>query len=336
MSDKYFIGVDSGSQSTKVYIFNQKGEEICTESMKIKPMIMREKGFAEHPEDDTWDTIKHTLKGVMSKFKGDISDIQGLGLCTIRCCRTFMKKDGTLQAPIMSWMDVRAYNKFEDNEDIAYTCAPSGYITHRLTGEFKDTVSNTFQSQFPIDLDTWSWSEDESYFNSFLIPKEKLLKLQMPGTILGYITEKASKETGLPKGLPVVGTANDKAVEGLGAGLIEKNVGLISLGTYITSMVHGNENAKNTTNYWTNFSCIPNEYLYESSGIRRGMWHVSWFKGIIGEECEVIAKSQGLSMEEYLEKEAIKTPIGADGLLTMPDWLAPADKLYKKGYMIGF
>jgi len=41
-------------------------------------------------------------------------------------------------------------------------------------------------------------------------------------------------------------------------------------------------------------------------------------------------------VEDYLEKEAVNVPAGSDGLLTIPDWLAPADKLYKKGCILGF
>lgn len=337
MGEKYFIGVDSGSQSTKVFIFNQKGEVICSASEGLKPMMARKVGYVEHPDDDLWDSLKVVLKKVMKQFKGNVKDIMGLGLCSIRCCRVFMKADGTLAAPVMSWMDVRSYEKFKnDDPNVSYTCPTSGYITHRLTGEFKDTSANAFQWQFPIDMDTWEWSKDEEYFKSFNIPKEKLLDLQMPGTILGYITEEVAEVTGLPVGLPVVATANDKAVEALGSGLVEPNVGLISLGTYIASMVCGTENQKAPSNFWTNLSCVPNKYLYESNGIRRGMWLISWYKSIIGEEYAQKAKSEGYSVEDYLAQEAVNVPAGADGLLTIPDWLAPADQLYRKGVILGF
>lgn len=336
MSNKYFIGIDSGSQSTKVYIFNQSGDVVCSESEPIRPMISRKPGYVEHPDDDLWDSLKAVLSRLMKVFQGDVKEIVGLGLCSIRCCRVFMKEDGTLAAPVMSWMDVRAYETFEDSPEIRYTGSTSGYLTHRLTGEFKDTAANAYQWQFPVDMDTWQWLDDINKFNYFKIPREKLLDIHLPGTILGYVTEKASKETGLPVGLPVVATANDKAVEALGSGLIEPNVGLISLGTYITSMVYGNKNVEKSSDFFTNLSCIPNTYLYESAGIRRGMWHISWYKEIIGEEYAKKAKNEGYSVEDLLAREAEKVPAGSDGLMTVPDWLAPANQLYRKGYMIGF
>lgn len=336
MNDKYLIGIDSGSQSTKVNIFNQHGEIVCSASEGLQPMMSRSPGYVEHPEDDLWDSLKTVLKKVMNEFKGNVEDIMGLGLCSIRCCRVFMKSDGTLADPVMSWMDVRAYETYEDAPEISYTAPTSGYLTHRLTGEFKDTAANAYQGQFPVDMDTWRWSENADRFEEFKIPREKLVEIQMPGTILGYVTAKAAEETGLPAGLPVVATANDKAVEALGSGLIEPGVGLVSLGTYITSMVCGNKNETDSTHFFTNLSCMPHNYLYESGGIRRGMWLISWYKDIIGEEYANKAKAMGFSVEDFLAKEAETVPAGSDGLLTIPDWLAPASQLYRKGVILGF
>lgn len=336
MAECYYIGVDGGSQSTKVSLFDEKGVTILFVQKKIRPTIFPASGHVEHPDDDLWDSLKAALQELMNKFTGDITKVRALGLCSIRCCRAFLKKDGTLARPIMSWMDVRAYEKYRDHEEICYTCAPSGYLTQRLTGNFIDTVANTFQYQYPIDMDTWQWSTDDEYLKSFAIPKEKLLPLVLPGSILGYVTKKAANETMLPVGLPIVGTGNDKAVEALGAGLIYENVGLVSLGTYLTSMVCGKINKINPVNYFTNFACVPYKYLYESTGIRLGMSHVTWFKGIISEWIEWEEHIQEASFEEFLGKEAEKVPAGSDGLLTIPDWLAPADKLYRKGVMIGF
>ncbi|MEN2400847.1 FGGY-family carbohydrate kinase [Flavobacterium sp. MC2016-06] len=336
MKEQYFISIDNGSQSTKVYIISSKGEIIHSEIEPLKPMMFRKTGYVEHPDDDLWDSIKTALIRLMKNFKGDVNLIKGVGLCTIRCCRVFMKKDGNLAAPVMSWMDIRAYESFEDSEEIAYTCPTTGYITHRLTGELKDTAANAFQWQFPVDMETWNWSEDQNVLSNFKIPKEKLLQLQMPGTILGTVTKAAAQETGLPEGLPVVATANDKAVEALGAGLIDSSRGLFSLGTYITSMVVGKENRQAHDNYFTNLSCMPNRYLFESGGVRRGMWLISWFRDLIGEELKIKAKEKGVSPEDILEEEALKVAVGSDGLMIVPDWLAPANQSYRKGVMIGF
>lgn len=336
MRDVWFIGVDSGTQSTKVSLINARGEVLLSASQPLRPMVSREAGWVEHPDDDLWDSTRAALRALMASFAGDPADIRGIGLCSIRCCRVFMDRDGSLAAPVMSWMDVRAYAPYEDSPRIGYTGSTSGYLTYRLTGELKDTIANSYPAQFPVDMDTWAWTEDPDALSAFGIPRAKLLEMRLPGEVLGRVSAAAAAETGLPEGLPVVATANDKAVEALGSGLVEPGVALLSLGTYTTSMVSGDRNLPDAETFFTNLSCIPFRYLYESTGIRGGMWHISWFKGIVGEELEQRARASGRLVEELLEAEAAVVPAGSDGLMTVPDWLAPATQLHRKGVMIGF
>lgn len=101
-------------------------------------------------------------------------------------------------------------------------------------------------------------------------------------------------------------------------------------------MMEGKENLKDTKCLWPKFSCVPDRYLYDSDGIRRGMWTVSWFRDVLGEGYAEIAKSKGMSPEELMSEEASSVPLGSDGLMTVLDWLAPVSDRYKKGIMIGF
>jgi sugar (pentulose or hexulose) kinase len=122
----------------------------------------------------------------------------------------------------------------------------------------------------------------------------------------------------------------------LGIGSLGETKALISLGTYIAAMVRGAENHHAPADFWTNFACIPNRYLYESNGVRRGMWTLTWLLDLLGPELAERAESIGLSREAYIEREAETIPAGSDGLMTVLDWLAPTDRPFRKGTMIGF
>ena len=247
-----------------------------------------------------------------------------------------MKEDGSLASPVLNWMDLRLARPYEHvDSQVRYVTTTSGYITHRFTGRFKDTAAN-YEGMWPIDKDTWQWSEDPEVLKTFNIPGENLFELVMPGEVLGYVTEAAAEQTGIPSGIPVVATANDKAVEALGAGLMPGRTALVSLGTYIGGMVYGEKNVKDANAFFSNMASIPNHYLYESGGIRQGMWTVSWLRTLLGEEVVKKAKLQGISPEEVLNREAQEVAAGSDGLMTIPEWLAPPDKPFKKGIMIGF
>ncbi|UOF88774.1 sugar kinase [Fodinisporobacter ferrooxydans] len=336
MGTKYIIGVDNGSQSSKVTIFDTEGRVVSEGKQALRPMNLPKPGHVEHPDDDLWESIVIACRKAMENFTGNPNDIIGVGLCTIRFCRALLREDGRLAYPVLSWMDVRVSSPYEHEDDsVRYVTTSSGYITHRFTDRFVDTAAN-YQGQWPIDTDTWDWSDDPEVIKHFQIPKEMLFQLQMPGTVLGKVTAEASWETGIPTGLPVIATANDKAVEALGSGSLEGHTALVSLGTYIAAMIHGPKNLKETSHLWTNFSSVPNRYLYESFGIRRGMWTVSWLTKLLGGGVASEARELGISAEELLNREASQVPPGCNGLMTVLDWLAPSDAPYKRGSILGF
>lgn len=272
----------------------------------------------------------------MNVYKKGSGGLIGVGIGGIRCCRVLLKKDGTLAQPVISWMDARTAVPYEHtNPEVAYVTSTTGYLSCRLTGEFKDCIGNAF-GEWPVDMETWNWSEDEEVIRKYQIPREMLFEAVGPGEILGHVTKAASEKTGLPEGLPVVSVTNDKAVEGLGAGLVNDQTAVISLGTYITLMIQGKELPKDPKALWAIISSVPGKYLYESYGIRRGMWTVSWFRDFFGDGLMQEAAKQGLSPEELLNEKAEKVPAGSDGLMTVLDWLANPWEPYKKGIMIGF
>ena len=336
MEKKYLIGIDGGTQSTKITIFDFYGNIVCEATRSLKPCVSAQVGYSEHPGDDLWDTFLLVCQDILDKFEGDPNEIAGIGLCTIRSCRAFLKDDGTLARPVMSWFDKRAFGPIEAGNDVAFVTTTTGYFTHRLTGNFCDTISNNTEAQWPIDPFTWDWSDDPQKYIDFNISRDRLLTLQMPGSILGYITEEASLQTGFPKGIPVVATANDKAVEALGSGLLNEEKGLVSLGTYIASMVSGSDYLDGSEIFYSNLACMPKRFLYESSGIWRGMWTVSWIINLLGEEVLHKAEAAGLSPEEYMNREAEKIPAGSEGLLTVPEWLMSSFEPHKKGIIMGF
>ena len=96
MAGKYLIGIDGGTQSSKVVVYDLKGNVVCEGRRTLLPMEHPEPGVAVHPDDDLWESIVAASREAMTKFPGDPADIIGVGLCTIRCCKAFLKADGTL------------------------------------------------------------------------------------------------------------------------------------------------------------------------------------------------------------------------------------------------
>jgi xylulokinase len=321
----YLLAIDNGSQSTKVTIFDARGRPLASASRQLRPYDTSVPGRAVHPGDDIWDSIQDACREAMAQFDGDPADIVAVGLCTIRFCRALLTADGGLAEPVLSWMDERVARPYAATNPLTrYITTSSGYITHRLTGQFTDTAAN-YEGVWPIDHDTATWSGDPAAYASTGMPRDMLFDLVPPGGRLGQVTAVAAEATGIPAGLPVYATANDKAVEALGSGLEEDGTVLLSLGTYIAAMTIGSSSTSADGSYWANFAARPGKYLYESTGIRRGMWMVSWYRGVL----------QG-PHEDVLNAEASQLTPGSNGLLTLPDWLAPGHAVWRRGALLGF
>jgi xylulokinase len=326
----YLLAIDNGSQSTKVTIFDARGHAVAAARRRLKPYDTSVPGHAIHPGDDIWDSIKDACRAAMAQFSGDPADIAAVGLCTIRFCRALLAADGSLTEPVLSWMDQRVSRPYEPASPLTrYVTTSSGYITHRLTGQFTDAAAN-YQGVWPIDQDTATWSSDPAAYARTGMPRDMLFDLVPPGGRLGEVSAAAAQATALPAGLPVYATANDKAVEALGSGLEEGSV-LLSLGTYIAAMTTGSSSRSADDSYWVNFAARPGMYLYESTGIRRGMWMVSWYRGVLEG-----SPDDETHLENTLNAAASRLTPGSNGLLTLPDWLAPGHAAWRRGALLGF
>ncbi|MDF7638079.1 FGGY-family carbohydrate kinase [Lactobacillus sp. ESL0791] len=318
---KYILGIDGGTQSTKLVLFDLTGNIVVKTKVNLRPTLSPAPGQVEYQDDDLWTSLIEASKDLLAKFPGEKKDIIAIGLGSIRFCRTLLDENGHLAHPVISWLDYRVgLPQNEKETNIRYMSTATGYMAVRLTGNFRDTIANCLN--FPIDKDNFTWGTDEQ-IKKFNLTRDMLFDLVKPGESLGTVSAEAAAATGLPEGIPVVATANDKAVEGLGAGLEKEDTLVISLGTYIASMVIGDKNNKNPKNYWVNLFCEPNKYAYESMGIWRGMSTISWFKDLLGEPFARYAKEKGMIPEEVLNQEAVKVAPGANGLSMFLDSGSP-------------
>lgn len=329
----HFLAIDGGSQSTKVSIIDEAGRVLVSAQTALRPCQLGRGGYVVHPGDDLWDTLVETSRDVLAMFDGAPEDITAIGLCGIRFCRALMDASGRLIEPVLSWMDARVSQPLTDVDPrVATVSSAGGYLSMRLTGDRRDSAAS-YRGMWPIDQVARDWSASPDQLARTGMPLRLLPKLVDPGGLLGHVTAEAAAETGLARGCPVYATANDKAVEALGSGLADTGTLLLSLGTYIAAMTVGGELAADHDSYWVNAASVPGSYLYESGGIRRGMWTVSWLRQLVSSGAQ--APVDELALQEWLTEGASAVPPGCGGLMTIPDWLAPGDAPHRRGAIIG-
>ena len=328
-----YLAIDGGSQSTKVSIIDAEGHVVVSAQTALRPYELTPDGHAVHPGDDLWDNLVTSCRAVLSRFDGDPGAITAIGLCGIRFCRALTDASGQLTEPVLSWMDARVSRPLTHVDPaVATVSSAGGYLALRLTGERRDSAAS-YQGMWPIDPLARNWSPSPTELERTGMALTLLPDLVDPGELLGRVTKAAAAATGLMAGCPVYATANDKAVEALGCGLANEGTMLLSLGTYIAAMTVGDDLAREHDAYWVNAASLPGRYLYESGGIRRGMWTVSWLRQLVSSGAQSPVDDDAL--QDWLTEGAAAVPAGSGGLMVVPDWLAPGSAPHRRGAILG-
>lgn len=343
MTKKYLIGIDSGTQSTKVVASDNDGNVLLVTQAVHEPMFQLQPGWAEQHPEDNWAKFCQATREAMEKLPFPKSEIAAIGLTGQRGTSTLVDRDGNHLRPFIVWLDIRYGNigqwlKENEPEIVAKAyklTSVQGWLNKKLTGEFKDCAA--YPPTGPASVTTsFSWPEDPKEYESFGIPREMLVDLVPPGTVYGCITKEAAELTGLPEGLPVVSGAGDKQCEVLGGGAIAPGEAYATYGTLssLITTVYDQYVASPTGAYYTLGAAVPGAWSPETSV--RGHWMVTWFKEEFGNSAVLEAAKRGVSAEQILNEEAEKVPPGSQGLIVFPYWDARAVCPEARGMMFGF
>lgn len=360
---KYFIGTDSGTQSSRVIIFDQNGKVVSKGSAKHPDLITEHQGWAEHDYDDCWNGFCEAAKMAMAGFDGDPADIVGIGFSSQRGVTYALDEDGNqLQRPI-SWMDKRMAFGIEDfyrpldgftrflrfyskanwtkvnrPEVFAKTrwwLTNGGYLGYKLTGEMVDTIANQ-NGGWPIDKAESRLAVEDWKYDCFGVRRDQMPKIFQPGELMARVNKEGAEASGLPEGIGLYACAGDKQGETLGAGCIHDGECYITFGTCTSlCLVMPEDKPAHDLSYLTYNACVPKQFNYEAS-LAKGYWLISWFRDNLGQDLAAEAKAKGCSIEQLLNDEAADVPPGCEGLVIWPDWQALSARPHGKGVMLGF
>lgn len=366
MKRQYCIGIDSGTQSTRAMMFDLSGTFICGATVRHKPLIHGADGGIYMDEENLWTSLCKATQDMMSQFKGDKREILGVGLSPHNGTVFFMKNDGTHLMHPICYQDYRtadlepmpddcpaweAWQHLNSRANLLKCVAPDifsqvekyasvgGYLGFMLTGNFVDTVSNTIGSM-PLDREHFCYEKREWVYDCVGMRKDQLCEAFLPGQVMGHISLKAAEATGLPAGIPLVAGASDKQTEAFGAGAIHDGDAFISYGTEANLTFVSNSFYTMTRShfFYSLLSAVPYQWNY-TVPMARGYWLITWFKEQFAQDLIQRSEQNGLGRygaEDFLTKEAMKLPAGSEGLLVMPDFLAPRSRPHSSGTVIGF
>ena len=372
-SKELILSIDAGTQSIRAALIDTGGNIVHIVKMPIQPYFSEHPGWAEQKPDYYWDVFCQATRKLLQNAEALVKEIVGITLTTQRSTMVNVDENGNPLRPAIIWLDQRKADSskilpgalrpllktvklLDTVEGVIQNCEAnwisqqqpdiwkkthkflylSGFFTHRLTGQFVDSVANNI-GYLPFNNKTYQWAGKYDFkWWLFKIEREKLPDLVKPSEIMGQITKKASSETGIPTGLPVFAAGSDKGCEILGAGCLTPETGCLSFGTIATFDVATPKYVELLPMIPPFPASVPDAYYTEVS-IFRGFWMVSWFKEEFGlQEC-MLAEKNNEAPEKLFDSLIQNVPAGSMGLMLQPYWTPGfgADP-YAKGSVIGF
>ena len=369
-----FLVFDAGTQSIRCALIDVNGRLVDFARVPIQPYFSEQPGWAEQHAGYFWENFCTASRAVLQRNSEKLARLKGVAVTSQRGTYINLDKDGNPLRPAITWLDeryaakskwapfyleagARAVGMFTELDRLNRKCFSnwirqnqpeiwsqtykyvllSGFFHFKLTGSFVESLGNNF-GYMPIDGKTFRFASKWDIIH-FLFPIEsdKLPDLVAQGEILGSITRQASLETGIPAGLPVVASANDKACEVLGAGCLESDTACLSFGTLATVDAITSKCVQLMDFYPPYPAAIPGYYLTEVP-IVRGFWMVRWFLEEFGLNERQVAGAQGISPETLLDPLVEQVPAGSHGLVLQPFWSPFRAYCGKegKGAVIGF
>ncbi len=351
-----FAVFDAGTQSIRGALVDVEGNVLDVVRTPIEPYYSERPGWAEQDPDYYWRSFCETSRRLCRSERFRPDAVRAVAVTVQRGTYLNLDAAGRPLRPAIVWLDERradpsdwaspvlklilkargvystldAYNRqcyanwIQQHQPEIWARTHkfvllSGFFTHRLTGRFVESLGNNF-GYLPVERGTFRWAgERDMVSRLFPIERDKLSDLVPQAELLGEVTARAAEETGLPQGLPVVASANDKACEMLGSGCLASNVACISFGTISTINALIDSHVE-LVPFLSPYPAAMPGFSYTEIPVMRGFWMVRWFREEFGWRERQAAEEREVTPEELFEQMASSVPPGSRGLVLQPYW----------------
>lgn len=360
---EYFMIFDCGATNIKVIALSLHGNVICRVSFPNAPKCETEsEGYLIWDFEDMWRKLCLGSRQIITSIGNKVIAVS---VITFGADGAPVKEDGSLTYPVISWQcprtekltkdivkflsareifEITGYQvlpfntffklwwlrKYVPNalNDAKYFLMLPGLLNFKLTGEMTmDCTSASTTMLFDIKNRQWS----ERLLSLVGLDAQFFPKIVESGEIIGTITEKASKETSIPKGTPVVSAGHDTQFAIIGA-CAEDNDLVLSSGTWEIAAIR--------------IPFLPASEAAFSSGMiveldaERGLWNpqmlmvaggvIEWVRHNFFADCKE-------DVYEQIIDVASSIPPGAGGICFVPAFMpsGPLKPYGMKGTILG-
>jgi xylulokinase len=337
---KTAVGIDIGTQSTKVIFYDWERREVAAEASAPHQMISRDDGTRE--QDASWwvAAVRTCFAAVPPEIRASAAAV---GVSGQQHGFVPVDGDGRVLRPVKLWCDTstaaecaQLTGAYGGEERLlegpgnlilpGYTASkilwlknrhpelyaamrtillPHDYINFYLTGEYTMEYGDASGTAL-LDVVTRTWDRELLHA---LDPERDLLsllpRLLAAGEPAGFVTEERAAELGIPAGIPVSAGGGDNMMGAIGTGTVEDGFLTVSLGT--SGTIYG---------YSDRPIVDPQGYLAAFCSSTGG-----WLPLLCTMNCTVASEETrrlfGRELAEF-NAEAAKAPAGAEGVIMLP------------------
>ena len=366
MTESFVIGIDSSTTACKAIAWDKNGRAVA-EGRASYPLLQPHPTWYEQNANQWWTGACLALKDLLSRI--DVHRVEALSITNQRESFVPVDEQGDPVRNAILWLDERSRSQvdfliktfgqdqlheitgkppamtpslpkivwlIQNEPEIVKRTAkflePHAFLISKLTGNFRTSLACADPMGL-IDMRSGAWAAN--LIQDLGLRPDQFPELVDPGAVIGYVSQVAAPDSGLPAGLPIIAGAGDGQCAGLGANAVGGERAYLNLGTAVVSGAFSQDYVADRA-FRTLYAPLPGNYFLETV-MRGGVFTIGWFVERFASDLH--GNSLGLSPEEMLEMAAAKVPPGSLGLMMVPYWnnvMNPYWDPFASGVMIGW
>jgi xylulokinase len=368
------LGVDAGTTSLKVGLFDHTGAELAT-AVEQYTLLMPGPDRAELDPELYWSSLAAGVRRTLRQAGARPSEVAAMTVSSQGETLIPLAADGTPLGPAIVWLDNRAVEearqlaeRFErtavyavtgvpavvpswpackllwwkrNDPDLirraAHYCLVEEFLLHRLTGRFV-SEAGVQSTSLLYDIVDHSWWQ--AMLDFLDLPTSRLGELVSPGEVVGPILPGVAETLGLSSGVLVVAGGMDQGAGAVGVGNVVPGLLSESTGGALTlqaTVDHPGGDPTGRTPLYVHSA--PDSFLFCPVGPTGGM-ALTWFRDHFAiAELHAAASGGADSAYDLLTEMAAGVPAGADGLTMLPHLAGAFSPEYEpsaRGVFFGF
>ncbi|MDR1019080.1 MAG: xylulokinase [Lachnospiraceae bacterium] len=341
------FGVDFGTGGCKATVINLDGVVLASASNEY-PSIYEKPGYSEQDPALWIEAFIDTVTRCKEQMDDGFDGLLGLAVSASTHNAVLVDKNKEVIRPCIMWNDQRSSeeckaleehsemifdiamamptptwtlpqlmwvknNEPENFEKISEIYFTKDYVRSWVTGDYCTDIVDA-QGSLLFDARKKEWSKE--LCDLIGLSLEKLPPIRNSKEITGYVKEEVAKITGLPVGLPVIAGCSDTAAEDFSAGAVREGQIIVKLATAGNVNLVVNEANPHKKSFTYPYSVEGKWYTVTATNTCAQANR--WLRDALYETEKEIADEKGEDVYLQMNEDAMKAPLGSDGLFFHP------------------